>query len=141
MPTNIQTYEKKSVCKNEKVSVGEATRYSLIQTIRTREVKARTCQVMCTALQIYCGVYGHNKITTMKVEVPLDLSALECITLYQRGAYISPDGRPYPVRINEETVVCAVETGEIITSATGVECVGEDAHIQGHNIPRMFTIS
>ena len=63
--------------------MGATTRYSLVQTIRAREVSARTCQVTRTAFQFYCGVYGHNKIITMKIEVPMDVSAMECITLYQ----------------------------------------------------------
>ena len=92
-PANIQTYDRKSICQEERAQKEAATHYSLVQTIRAREITARSCQIIRSAIHSYCGAYSHSKLVTIEIELPLDVSAAECARVYQHGSYTTQTDR------------------------------------------------
>ena len=143
-PKSVHTGLLKEVCGtsvNKTSGEKEKEQVTILQRSPIRVLKGLRCSKTVTRLQVYCGSFSH-----MKFFEPPSISKIEafplqkCIDANTNSLYVTEDQRTISLRKNHRVEYKYYSHGNIHSTATNVECQGDEVNIMGAQHKGVITL-
>ena len=98
--------------------------WSLLQSVRHKEVTGYRCQLIQTTLKFECGMFSHlSMLAAPMVEVPVPLPATTCETMAERNL-VTVGGADHHISLDTELILHLDQAGLLISNSQSVSCQG-----------------
>ena len=140
-PETISEVNLHQACAKPEGQSPEKKKYTIIQRRTHEKAKGYSCRVTRSSLVMYCGAYSHQKFAEPpKIEIPVDVSSHECLSMVENKRYISHYGTTHTVEIGE-TIFTVSEKGVIKAENGNVYCEGEQMRIGEEVVDGVLVLS
>ena len=134
-PQQMNEFDLKTFCVNEKPVQGETITYHVLQKRRNIKMTGYSCQIIRSTFIVHCGMFSHNEVLKMPdIEIRQVVTTRQCQEMVTMGYWTSREGTRHKVQVGEESIFHVSEKGILHEDNNKIWCEGEALKINSNLI-------